>query len=116
MKTARNARLSLKAAQKTFVLHQFAHAFLKRYALEKQKRGWLDFDDLILKARALLTDPTVAAWVLYRIDGGIDHILVDEAQDTSPRQWDVIERLTDEFYSGDGAQRGRCAHLVRRGR
>ncbi|WP_373028374.1 double-strand break repair helicase AddA [Sulfitobacter sp.] len=106
VETARNARLSLKAAQKTFVLHQFAHAFLKRYALEKQKRGWLDFDDLILKARALLTDPTVAAWVLYRIDGGIDHILVDEAQDTSPRQWDVIERLTDEFYSGDGANEG----------
>ncbi len=104
VESARNARLSLKAAQKTFVLHQFAHAFLKRYALEKQKRGWLDFDDLILKARALLTNPAVAAWVLYRIDGGIDHILVDEAQDTSPRQWDVIERLTDEFYSGDGAR------------
>ncbi|WP_339761878.1 double-strand break repair helicase AddA [uncultured Sulfitobacter sp.] len=106
VESARNARLSLKAAQRTFVLHQFAHAFLKRYALEKQKRGWLDFDDLILKARALLTDPAVAAWVLYRIDGGIDHILVDEAQDTSPRQWDVIERLTDEFYSGDGANDG----------
>ncbi|WP_341232818.1 double-strand break repair helicase AddA [uncultured Sulfitobacter sp.] len=106
VESARNARLSLKSAQRTFVLHQFAHAFLKRYALEKQKRGWLDFDDLILKARALLTNPAVAAWVLYRIDGGIDHILVDEAQDTSPRQWDVIERLTDEFYSGDGANEG----------
>lgn len=104
VESARDARLALKAAQKTFVLHQFATAFLKRYALEKQKRGWLDFDDLILKARALLTNPAVAAWVLYRIDGGIDHILVDEAQDTSPRQWDVIEKLADEFYSGEGAQ------------
>lgn len=101
---AREARLALKAARKSYVLHRFAARFLARYAEEKQKRGWLDFDDLILKARALLTDKAVAAWVLYRIDGGIDHILVDEAQDTSPRQWDVIERLTDEFYSGAGAR------------
>ena len=101
---AREARLALKAARKSYVLHRFAVRFLARYADEKQKRGWLDFDDLILKARALLTDKAVAAWVLYRIDGGIDHILVDEAQDTSPRQWDVIERLTDEFYSGAGVR------------
>jgi ATP-dependent helicase/nuclease subunit A len=101
---ARNARLSLMAAQKTLALHRFARAFLTRYDSAKERRGWLDFDDLILKARALLTDKQVAAWVLYRIDGGIDHILVDEAQDTSPRQWDVIEKLTDEFYSGAGAR------------
>lgn len=101
---ARNARLSLMTAQKTSALHRFSRAFLARYDAAKERRGWLDFDDLILKARALLTDKQVAAWVLYRIDGGIDHILVDEAQDTSPRQWDVIEKLTDEFYSGAGAR------------
>ncbi|MGC1494928.1 MAG: double-strand break repair helicase AddA [Sulfitobacter sp.] len=101
---ARDARLALLAAHKTYALHQFAQVFLTRYENHKQLRGWLDFDDLILKARALLTDKAVAAWVLYRIDGGIDHILVDEAQDTSPRQWDVIEKLTDEFYSGAGAR------------
>ncbi len=101
---AREARLAFMAARKTHALHQFAQAFLSRYEIQKQLRGWLDFDDLILKARALLTDKAVAAWVLYRIDGGIDHILVDEAQDTSPRQWDVIEKLTDEFYSGVGAR------------
>ena len=101
---AREARLALALAEKTHALHRFANAFLFRYEAAKQARGWLDFDDLILKARALLTDKAVAAWVLFRIDGGIDHILVDEAQDTSPRQWDVIERLTDEFYSGSGAR------------
>ena len=100
----RNARLSLMAAEKADALHQFARAFLTRYEKAKQLRGWLDFDDLILRARALLRDKAVAAWVLYRIDGGIDHILVDEAQDTSPRQWAVIESLTDEFYSGSGAR------------
>ncbi len=101
---ARDARLALMAMHKTEALHRFAERFLTRYAAEKEKRGWLDFDDLILKTRALLSDKDVAAWVLFRIDGGIDHILVDEAQDTSPRQWDVIEKLTDEFYSGAGAR------------
>ncbi|MEP5731276.1 MAG: double-strand break repair helicase AddA [Sulfitobacter sp.] len=101
---ARDQRLALLAAEKALALHQFANAFLDRYEVAKQLRGWLDFDDLILKARALLHDKAVAAWVLYRIDGGIDHILVDEAQDTSPRQWDVIEKLADEFHSGAGAR------------
>ena len=77
---------------------------LGKYEQAKLVRGWLDFDDLILKARHLLNDEKVAAWVLFRIDGGIDHILVDEAQDTSPDQWDVIRKLAEEFSSGDGAR------------
>ncbi|GGH29264.1 DNA helicase/exodeoxyribonuclease V, subunit A [Cribrihabitans marinus] len=104
VEAARNRRLELAAARKSHALHRFAAVFLPEYARRKQLRGWLDFDDLILKARALLTTPSVAAWVLYRLDGGIDHILVDEAQDTSPAQWDVIERLAQEFTSGQGAR------------
>ena len=61
-------------------------------------------DDLIVKARELFTDRELAQWVLFRLDGGIDHILVDEAQDTSPVQWDVIRKLTEEFTSGLGAR------------
>ena len=101
---ARETRISLDAANKTRALHDFAQVFLPAYKHAKQFRGWLDFDDLILKARALLTNPDVAAWVLFRLDGGIDHILVDEAQDTSPVQWQVIERLAQEFTSGQGAR------------
>ncbi|QFT58281.1 ATP-dependent helicase/nuclease subunit A [Sulfitobacter sp. THAF37] len=104
VEAARPARLALELANRSEVLHRFAREFLTRYETAKQLRGWLDFDDLIDKARALLNDPAVAAWVLYRIDGGIDHILVDEAQDTSPRQWEVIEKLADEFNSGQGAR------------
>src|SRR6056297_294489 len=100
----RQTRLAVLALQKTRALHDFARAFLPAYEHAKQLRGWLDFDDLILRARDLLTDPAVAAWVLYRLDGGIDHILVDEAQDTSPVQWQVIERLAQEFTSGQGAR------------
>ncbi len=100
----RDQVLSLYAAERTVVLHDFARRFADSYATAKQRRGWLDFDDLIQKARQLLSDDRVAAWVLYRLDGGIDHILVDEAQDTSPAQWDVIWRLAEEFSSGEGAR------------
>ena len=66
----------------------------------------LDFDDLIRRTLALLTDRGVAEWVLFKLDGGIDHILVDEAQDTSPRQWAIIDRLAAEFATGEGARPG----------
>ena len=101
---ARDMRLAVQAAQRSKALHQFAAAFLPRYEARKQQLGCLDFDDLIRKARDLLTDPSVAEWVLYRLDGGIDHILVDEAQDTSPTQWKVIELLAQEFTAGAGAR------------
>ncbi|AXI56611.1 double-strand break repair helicase AddA [Sulfitobacter sp. JL08] len=100
----RQMRLGLMAARRTQALYTFARQFLPTYDMRKQQRGWLDFDDLIMKARQLLRDSDVAQWVLYRLDGGIDHILVDEAQDTSPAQWDVIEKLAQEFTSGQGAR------------
>jgi ATP-dependent helicase/nuclease subunit A len=103
VEAARQQRLALAAAEKTLVLQDFAGAFLPIYAQRKAARGLLDFDDLIDRARALLTDPALAAWVLYRLDGGIDHILVDEAQDTSPDQWQLIESLAAELTSGQGA-------------
>ncbi len=110
---SRKSRLALAAADQTLALHRLATAFLPRYAAAKAERGWLDFDDLIRKAADLLTDRSVAAWVLWRLDGGIDHILVDEAQDTSPAQWGVIERLTEEIIAGSGAaDRNRTVFVV----
>ena len=104
VEAARDARCALAAVGKTQALQAFAAEFLPRYEAAKLARGWLDFDDLIHKTLALLTDRKVAQWVLYRLDGGIDHILVDEAQDTSPVQWRVIEELAREFTSGEGAR------------
>jgi len=101
---ARPVRLALLGAEKTAALHGFAAGFLPRYGREKLRRGWLDFDDLILKTRRLLSEPSVADWVLFRLDGGTDHILVDEAQDTNPVQWQVIELLAREFAAGHGAR------------
>ncbi len=70
----------------------------------KRQRGYLDFTDLIERTRRLLTTAGASAWVLYKLDGGIDHILVDEAQDTSGAQWDIIKALTLEIFSGQGAR------------
>jgi len=104
VEAARQPRLALEAIENTRAITSFARAFLTDYDAAKSARGLLDFDDLIHKTRALLSDPDVAAWVLFRLDGGIDHILVDEAQDTSPAQWAVIEALARELTSGQGVQ------------
>lgn len=95
---------ALQSAKKTAALHQFAAALLQPYFDRKSQLGLLDFDDLVQKARDLLSISSVAQWVLFRLDGGIDHILVDEAQDTSPDQWTVIRLLAEEFTVGEGAR------------
>ncbi len=101
---AKQMLLALDTARKSAVLYDFANVFLQTYQEVKLQQGLLDFDDLILKARDLLTDRKVADWVLYKLDGGIDHILIDEAQDNSPEQWELIDRLASEFTVGQGAQ------------
>jgi ATP-dependent helicase/nuclease subunit A len=85
-------------------LDSFANALLMRYRRAKEARALLDFDDLVTRASGLLTRSDMAAWALYRLDQGIDHILVDEAQDTSPGQWAVIRAIAHEFNTGAGAR------------
>ena len=101
---ARPLRLALETLDDAQALHAMARAWLPAYDRAKAARRWLDFDDLIRLARALLENPVVAEWVMFKLDGGIDHILIDEAQDTSPLQWKVIEHLTQEFTAGQGAR------------
>ena len=79
-----------------------AYAYAELYAGEKGAHGALDFPDLIARAHELLTQRADAAWVLYKLDGGIDHVLLDEAQDTAPEQWAILEALTGEFFTGEG--------------
>ncbi|MES2897849.1 MAG: double-strand break repair helicase AddA [Pseudomonadota bacterium] len=88
-----------------------AHAYLEAYRLEKTFSGALDFSDLIEKTRDLVASRPMAAWVLYKLDGGIDHILVDEAQDTAPEQWEIVRALTEEFFSGDGVTADRRRNM-----
>ncbi|MEM6904327.1 MAG: UvrD-helicase domain-containing protein, partial [Pseudomonadota bacterium] len=97
----------LKAAEtcaRATDLHRFGRALIEAYATAKRARGLLDFDDLIGRAADLLADPDLGPWALYKLDQGIDHVLVDEAQDTSPRQWAVIRALLGDFFAGEGAR------------
>ncbi|MGZ6017185.1 MAG: double-strand break repair helicase AddA [Phenylobacterium sp.] len=79
-----------------------ADAYLRAYGIEKRGSGGLDFADLVQKTCELLRDRPAAAWVLYKLDGGIDHILLDEAQDTAPEQWKIVDAITEEFFAGEG--------------
>ena len=76
---------------------------MKRVEAHKQRIGALDFDDLIAKTLALLSRGD-GAWVLYKLDRGIDHVLVDEAQDTNPEQWQILRHITEDFSAGSGAR------------
>ncbi|HTH98525.1 MAG TPA: double-strand break repair helicase AddA [Stellaceae bacterium] len=96
-------RAAVSAAASSTALLRLADAFLKAYDAQKRLRSLLDYDDLILLTRRLFEQPEIAPWVLFKLDGGIDHILVDEAQDTNPDQWQVIAALADEFFAGMGA-------------
>lgn len=90
-------------AEATESLLIVGEALLRAYDGLKQARAFLDYDDLIEKACDLLSAGGGVSWVHYKLDGGIDHILVDEAQDTSPDQWEIIAGLAGEFFSGRGA-------------
>ncbi len=87
-------------------VHALTLAWFYAVAFEQAKaaRGVLDFADLVERTKALLSRREDAAWVLYKLDGGIDHVLLDEAQDTAPAQWDILRALTGEFFSGAGAR------------
>jgi ATP-dependent helicase/nuclease subunit A len=96
-------RCRLQILDATLALVQLADAVIQRYGAAKARQAALDFDDLIGRSASLLRSSGAVEWVLYKLDGGLDHILVDEAQDTSPVQWQVIRSLAEEFFSGFGA-------------
>jgi len=105
---------SARTAEQTGAFITLASAFSRRYTELKNSQSLLDYSDLITRAETLLYRPGIAPWVLFKLDGGIDHVLVDEAQDTSPAQWRIIKALTEEFFSGLGAhgERTRTVFVV----
>jgi len=96
-------RKAVVCRDRTAALLVLATRVIRRYQDEKERRGLLDYDGLIDRTLALL-ERVESAWVHYKLDLGIDHVLIDEAQDTSPRQWRIIEALTGEFFVGAGAR------------
>ena len=104
MELAEKLRLAA-AVERNMALLKVGLPAVRAYQQEKRKRGALDFDDLIRSTHDLLKSRGMSDWVLYKLDGGISHVLLDEAQDTSPLQWDLISELTKEFFAGEGAER-----------
>ncbi|MBU6462488.1 MAG: double-strand break repair helicase AddA [Bradyrhizobium sp.] len=98
-------RRAVTTRDRSQALLYIATAAAANYRREKQERGLLDFDDLIDKTLAML-DGGASGWVHYKLDRGVDHVLIDEAQDTSPRQWDIVTHIISEFTSGAGARDG----------
>jgi ATP-dependent helicase/nuclease subunit A len=91
-------------ANASHALLHLAAVMQKSYEDNKKSRSLLDYEDLVLTARELLQRAGVAPWVLFKLDGGLDHILIDEAQDTNPEQWDIVATLAEEFFAGEGAR------------
>jgi ATP-dependent helicase/nuclease subunit A len=98
-------RRAVITRDRTEALLHIATAAAANYRREKDERGLLDYDDLIDKTLAMLNKVS-AGWVHYKLDRGVDHVLIDEAQDTSPRQWDIVEHIIEEFAAGKGAREG----------
>jgi len=94
-----------RVADDTVKALTLANAHAAFYESAKARQGALDFSDLVVRTVDLLTRRATAAWVLFKLDGGIEHVLVDEAQDTAPDQWAIFKALTEEFFSGEGAAR-----------
>ncbi|MDE1939488.1 MAG: double-strand break repair helicase AddA [Alphaproteobacteria bacterium] len=99
-----NRRRAVHAATLAEAALIIVDAVRQEYAKEKRVRSALDYDDLIAETHRLL-QKSGAAWVLFKLDEGLDHILIDEAQDTSALQWDIIRKLTEEFFAGEGIAR-----------
>jgi ATP-dependent helicase/nuclease subunit A len=92
-----------RIAEATVHAISLALAHIELYEGAKSALRLLDFGDLIQRSHALLTVRADAAWVLFKLDGGLDHVLLDEAQDTAPEQWNILRALTAEFFIGQGA-------------
>jgi ATP-dependent helicase/nuclease subunit A len=106
----------IRQARATRALFHLVASILERYEILKHRLGRLDYDDMIIKTLNLLRGQTEIlkhcthqkvspqSWVLYKLDGGIDHLLIDEAQDTSPLQWEILKTIGEEFFSGQSAK------------
>ncbi len=95
---------AVAVAEKTVALLRVGAAIIQTYERRKQASGKLDYTDLIDKSRDLLQQPEAGDWVRYKLDQRIDHVLIDESQDTSPDQWAIVEAMIDDFFSGDSGR------------
>ena len=97
----------------TTAMFDLSAAFAKIYRDIKKSKNLLDFEDLILYTRQLFSNPETMGWVLSQLDSRLTHILVDEAQDTGPLQWDILRMLAGDFFTdGDTSKNPHSLFVV----
>lgn len=97
----------------TIALFDLSMDFADTYKQLKQEHNFLDFEDLILYTQKLFNKPDVMGWVLSQLDVSLSHILVDEAQDTSPQQWNILRTLAGDFFTdGNNKDNNRSIFVV----
>lgn len=94
-------RAALACAEETFAVANIARLLDLHYALAKEGQHALDYDDLIARTLALITQPEMIGWVMSKLDHRIDHLLIDEAQDNSIGQWQLAQVLVDELMASN---------------
>jgi ATP-dependent helicase/nuclease subunit A len=99
---------TLAALEATADLLIIGDRVINHFEQAKARRGLLDFSDLIARTQRLLVRGSARFWVQYKLDRGLDHVLVDEAQDTSPEQWSIIRQFVDEYFAGEGLRPGQA--------
>jgi ATP-dependent helicase/nuclease subunit A len=104
VKSFQNLQAAAALLDASCALIRLGGALIEAYAERKKAQGVLDYDDLVTLTLNLLRRPGIAPWVLFKLDGGLDHILVDEAQDTNPEQWEIVATLAEEFFAGESAR------------
>ncbi len=101
---ARAPRRRRRCWRRPSAVVRLAGAILEAYGRHKQEPRGPRLRGSDRPSIELLERPGVAPWVLFKLDGGLDHLLIDEAQDTNPDQWRVVQALTAEFFAGTGAR------------
>lgn len=66
----------------------------------------LTFDDITLMVHTLLREKIDSEFLYFRLDSDLKHLLLDEFQDTSVIQFDILRPLIEEIRSGEGTNRG----------
>jgi len=94
-------RRAIASYNRSLALLSFAEEVLERFETAKRTRAFLDFNDLISALRRLLVRAD-ASWIMMKLDSTIEHVLIDEAQDTTREMWDIVRALTGEFFAGEG--------------
>ena len=86
------------------VISKISDVIIKTYDNYKENNKIITFDDMLFKAYEMLSNNEEKEWILFQLDGNFEHVLIDEAQDTNALQWKIINKIVEEYFSGDGAR------------